>query len=55
MFTNKKGNSRIFLYQTFKSNTPKSKKKIKKNKNHYNNNMKKTHKMLQKIGNRYVT
>lgn len=29
MFTNKKENSRIFLYQTFKSNTPKSKKKIK--------------------------
>lgn len=38
MFTNKKENSRIFLYQTFKSNTPKSKKK---NKNYYNN-MKKT-------------
>lgn len=51
MFTNKKENSRIFLYQTFKSNTPKSKKK---NKNYYNN-MKKPQKMLQKIGNRYVT
>lgn len=46
MFTNKTENSRIFLYQTFKS--------VKINKNYYNN-MKKTQKMLQKIGNRYVT
>lgn len=42
MFTNK--NSRIFLYQTFKSNTPKSK----TNKNYYNNNMKKTPKDVAK-------
>lgn len=55
MFTNKKEILEYFYTKHLNQIRPKVKKKIKKNKNHYNDNMKKTPKMLQKIGNRYVT